>query len=593
MRRLLAYFKPYTLFLLAMLVLTYGQTAATLALPDYMAKIVNQGIVGQNTSLIYQTGLLMLLVTLGGGLCMVGVGFLASRIATGFAQAIREGVFTRVENFSLQEFNHFSTASLITRCTNDIQQIQMVLVMLLRLALMAPFMGIGAIIKAYQLAPSMTWIMAVAIGALLVIIATLFTIAIPRFTRLQKLVDRLNLVTREILTGLRVIRAFNKESFEEEKFARANHDLTRVNLFVNRLTAVMQPSMMLILNITSIGIVWVGAHQIEAGSLQIGDMLAFMQYAMQSIFAFLMISIIFIMVPRAAVSLRRVAEVLQTEPVITDPDHPEEAPDLGGVVEFQNVTFTYPGADEPVLRDITFMAEPGQTTAIVGSTGSGKSTLVSLIPRFYDVSGGQVRVDGVDVRKLRQADLRRKIGYVSQRAVLFSGSVADTIRYGNPQATAEQVRQAADIAQASEFIDELEGGFDFGLAQGGSNVSGGQKQRLSIARALAHHPEIYLFDDSFSALDFKTDAALRAALERETVGKTVLIVAQRISTIMQADKIIVLEAGKIVGQGTHTELLRTCQVYQEIALSQLSAEELATHGLQPVTVGAATEGVAV
>jgi ATP-binding cassette subfamily B multidrug efflux pump len=572
--KLLKYFAPYKWFLILMLILTYGQTTATLALPDYMAKIVNQGIVGQDSSVIFHNGLIMLLIALFGGACMVGVGYLASKVATGFAMRLRDEIFTKVESFSLLEFNTFSTASLITRCTNDIQQIQTVLGMLLRLALMAPFMGIGAIIKAYQLAPSMAWIMAISIGTLIMIIATLFVAAIPKFTQLQKLVDRLNLVTREILTGLRVIRAFNTEKYEEHKFKNANQDLTEVNLFVNRLMVIMQPAMMLILNLTSIAVVWVGAQQINTGSLQIGDMLAFMQYAMQAIFAFLMISIIFIMVPRASVSAERVAEVLDTEATIKDPKRPATAPLGKGLVEFKDVTFGYAGAEEPVLHNLNFTAVPGQTTAFVGSTGSGKSTLINLIPRFYDVTDGEILVDGVNIRDMRQEDLRARIGSVSQKAVLFSGNVEGNIKYGDPKATRAEVSHAAEIAQASDFIGQLEGGLESPISQGGANVSGGQKQRLAIARALAKKPEIYIFDDSFSSLDFKTDADLRKALEHETKGKTVLIVAQRISTIIQAEKIVVLEAGSIVGQGTHRELLRACTVYREIASSQLSEAEL-------------------
>lgn len=579
MLRLFRYLKPYSLPVLLMLVLLFGQTTANLALPDYLATIVNRGIVGQDNGVVYRTGARMLVVALLGGACMVGVGFLASRIATGAVRALRDDVFETVEGFSLLEFNRFSTASLITRTTNDLQQIQMVLVLLLRLALMAPFMGIGAVIKAYGLAPSMTWIMAVAIGILFVVIATLFAATIPRFARLQRLVDRLNLVTRESLTGLRVIRAFNRETQEEAKFEAANRDLTNANLVVNRLSAVMQPVMLLILNSTSITVVWVGAHRIDAGTLQIGDMLAFMQYAMQAIFAFLMISMIFIMVPRAAVSARRVVEVLDTAPSIRDPERPAVVPDRGGTVEFRDVTFAYPGAEEPVLCNVSFTALPGETTAFVGPTGSGKSTLIGLIERFYDVTSGQVLVDGVDVREMRQEDLRAKIGYVSQRAVLFSGTIETNIRYGNEQASADDIARATATAQATEFVERLDKRYEHPIAQGGTNVSGGQKQRLAIARAIARRPEIYIFDDSFSALDFRTDAMLRAALARETENRTVLIVAQRISTIMQAEKIVVLDAGRVVGQGRHEELLRTCSVYREIAASQLSEAELATAGV--------------
>ena len=548
---------------------------ASLSLPDYMANIINHGIVGQDRTVVYHYGLIMLLVALGGGLCSVVVGYSASQVGTRFARDVRNNLFKKIESFSLKEFNQFSTASLITRNTNDVQQIQNVLIMMLRMALMAPFMGVIAIFKAYDLAPSMTWIMAISVSALVVIIAIIFTIALPKFSRLQKLVDGLNLVAREILTGLRVIRAFGKEEHEEAKFKQANKELTDVSLFVNRLMAILQPSMMLIMNFTMIAIVWIGAHQIDAGKLQIGNMLAFMQYAMQAIFAFLMISIIFIMVPRASVSARRIAEVLETKVSITDPQHFVTTERHSGQVEFRNVTFKYGGAEEPVLCNLSFTALPGQTTAIVGSTGSGKSTLLNLVPRFYDVTEGEILVDGVDIRQMKQDDLRSRIGYVSQKAVLFSGTVKENIGYGAPDAEEEQIHRAATTAQASEFIKGLEKGFDNAIAQGGTNVSGGQRQRLSIARALAKKPDIYLFDDSFSALDFKTDALLRQALKTETQGKTVIIVAQRINTIMGAEKILVLDDGKIVGEGTHGQLLQASPVYREIASSQLSEKELA------------------
>lgn len=575
MTKLLKYFKPYIWPLVFLTILTFGQTMANLALPDYMANIVNQGIVGGDSGVIYHFGLIMLLITFAGGLATIGVGYLASKIGTGFSRKIRDALFTKIESFSLVEFNKFSTASLITRSTNDIQQIQRVLIMLLRLALMAPFMGIIAIAKAYSLAPSMSWIMAVSITALVVIIAVIFKIAMPKFKKLQKLVDKLNLVTREMLTGLRVIRSFNKEKYEENKFKEANQELTSVNLFVNRLMVILQPAMMLILNLTVITIVWLGAGQIDAGTLQIGNMLAFMQYAMQAIFAFLMISIIFIMIPRASVSATRIAEVLESEATIKDPKHPIKPKNLGGRIEFKDVTFSYTGSEEPVLQHLSFVAMPGQTTAIVGSTGSGKSTVVNLIPRFYDVTAGQILVDGVDVRAMSQKELRSRIGYISQKAILFSGTIRENIKYGMPNADDKDVMQAAEIAQALEFIEELEEKFESHIAQAGANISGGQKQRLAIARALAKNPEIFIFDDSFSALDFKTDAALRKALQTRIKGKTVLIVAQRISTIMHAEKIVVLDAGKIVGKGTHSELLRNCTVYREIASSQLSEQELA------------------
>ena len=575
MTRLLKYLKPYSWQLVALCLLIFGQTMANLTLPDYMANIVNKGVVGQDISTIYTYGLLMVLVTLAGGICAIGVGYFSARIGAGFARELRDASFEKIESFSLVEFNHFSTASLITRSTNDIQQIQTVVVLLLRLALMAPFMGVVAVFKAYNTAASMTWIMAVSVGVLISIIAVIFVIAMPRFTKIQKLVDKLNLVTREILTGLRVIRAFDKETYEEAKFNRTNQELTDVNLFVNRLMVILQPAMMLIMNVTMVAVVWVGAHQIDMGKIQIGDMLAFMQYAMQAIMAFLMISIIFIMVPRASVSAERVADVLDSEPSVKDPAKPAQVPKLGGRVEFKNVSFAYQGAEDPVLQDVSFIAVPGETTAIVGSTGSGKSTLINLIPRFYDATAGQLLVDGVDVRDMTQADLRERIGYVSQRAMLFSGTVRENITYGRPDATDDDVAYATEIAQATDFVNNLSGKFESPIAQAGANVSGGQKQRLAIARALAKKPEIYIFDDSFSALDFKTDAALRHALASETKGKTVLIVAQRISTIMNAEKIVVLDAGKVVAQGTHHDLMQSSPVYHEIASSQLSEKELA------------------
>ncbi len=575
MTKLLKYLTPYIWQLLALFALTYCQASATLALPDYMAKIINQGIMSQNVGVIFHSGLIMILITIAGGLAMVGAGYLSSRIGTGFARDLRTMVFTKVENFSLAEFNKFSTASLITRSTNDIQQIQQVTIMLCRVALLAPLMGVISTFKAYHLAPSMTWIMAVAVGALIAIVLALFYLVIPQFTKLQKLVDKLNSVTREILTGLRVIRAFGKEEYEAQKFNKVNQDLTRLHLFVNRLMVILQPAMMLIMNFMMIAIVWFSAHHIGAGNLQVGNMLAFLQYSMQAVSAFLMISIIFISLPRAAVSANRIAEVLETESQIQDPVSPVKAPRRGGKVEFRDVTFTYPGAAEPVLHNISFVALPGETTAFVGSTGSGKSTIINLIPRFYEVTEGQVLLDDVDVRAMRQKDLRARIGYVSQKAMLFSGTIKDNIIYGNPRASQEEILQAAATAQALEFIKELEQKFDSSIAQAGSNFSGGQKQRLAIARALAKNPELYLFDDSFSALDFKTDTALRHALKKEAQGKTVIIVTQRIATIMNADKIIVIDQGEIVGQGTHKNLLRTCKIYREIAASQLAPEELA------------------
>ncbi len=587
MVRLLKFFKPYWWQILLLVGSVTGSVAASLALPDYMARIINQGIIGGDQQTIWMTGTLMLTIALGGGLSSIITSWLASRISGGFARDIRAKVFAKVESFSLAEFNTFSTASLITRSTNDVQQIQTVLVMVLRMSLMAPIMGVWAIFKAYGNAPSMTWIMGLAVGVLLTVIAVVLTITIPKYRLVQKLVDRLNLVTREILTGLRVIRAFNREPMEEKKFDGANADLTNLNVFINRVMAVMQPAMILILNVTMLMIVWFGAHLIDRGSLQIGGMLAFMQYAMQSVFAFLMISMVFIMVPRASVSMQRIADVLATKATVVDPINPVDVTQLrGGQVEFDHVTFSYNGADEPVLHDISFTAVPGQTTALVGSTGSGKSTLINLIPRFYDPTSGVVKIDGIDIKQMRMEDVYRKIGYVPQKGILFSGTVESNIVYGAPDASAQDIQAAAEIAQAKEFVAKLEGGFSARIAQVGANISGGQKQRLAIARAIIRRPEIYIFDDSFSALDFTTDAQLRQALRSATKGKTVLIVAQRISTILNADKIVVLDEGRIVGQGTHRELMTTCQVYREIASSQLSEVELGGVARQMATEGA-------
>ena len=575
MKHILRIFSGYWLMFIILVGFTYAMVMANLWLPDKMSEIVNNGIIKQDMPAIWHNGLAMIVVTAAGGLCSIVIGFLAARIATGMAQKLRAELFERVESFALADFNKFSTASLITRSTNDIQQIQMTSILLLRLALMAPIMAIGGLQKAIHNAPNLSWIIALAVSVLLVVIVVLFVIAVPRFKKLQTLVDKLNLVTRENLVGLKVIRAFHNEKIEQKKFQQANTELNKMNLFVNRLMMLLDPIMTLVMNFSSVAIVWFGAHLISSGNLQIGNMMAFLEYAMQVIISFLLLSMVFIMVPRAAVSVKRVGEVLDTLPSIVDPPSPQQLPhDATGKIEFKDVTFTYPDADLPVLSSINFTAEPGQTTAFIGSTGSGKSTLINLIPRFYDVSAGQILLDGVDIRNVKLEDLYDQIGYVPQKGVLFSGTIASNIKYGNAKASQKLVEKSAKIAQAAEFISELKNGYKNDIAQGGSNVSGGQRQRLSIARAIAVEPNVYIFDDSFSALDFKTDAKLRSALAKETKHKTVLIVGQRINTIMNADKIIVLDEGKIVGQGTHQELMKNCQVYQEIAASQLSEDDL-------------------
>ena len=505
----------------------------------------------------------------------VAVGFIASRMAAGIGKSLRKDVFTSVVNFSNSEFDHFSTASLITRSTNDIQQVQMLMVMLIRTVFYAPILGAGGILKVLETKTNMGWIIGVAVLALLTLVAVLFGLAMPRFKMVQKLVDKINLVTRESLTGMLVIRAFSTQKYEEKKFDKANKDLTKTNLFVTRVMGIMMPLMMLIMNGISLLIVWVGSHRINDGMLQVGDMMAFIQYTTQIIMSFLMISMVSIILPRAAASVQRIAEVLNTDVSIKDAESTKKFnEEQQGIIEFKNVSFRYPGAEEDVLENISFTAKPGETTAFIGSTGSGKSTLINLIPRFYDVTAGEILVDGVNIKEVSQHDLREKIGYVPQKGVLFSGTIESNLKYGDENLSEARMKKAAEIAQATEFISSKEKGFDTEIAQGGTNVSGGQKQRLSIARALAKNPEIFIFDDSFSALDFKTDATLRKALKSETEGTTMLIVAQRISTIMNAEQIIVLDEGKVVGKGTHNELIKNCEVYKQIALSQLSKEEL-------------------
>ena len=527
------------------------------------------------TGYLAKTGGMMIALAFLGMAASVLVGFLASRVGASAGRDLRGRVFHKVVGFSNHEFNQFSTASLITRSTNDIQQIQMLIVMLLRMVLYAPILAIGGVFQVMKTNVSMSWIIGLAVIIIACMVLLLFVVALPKFKMLQKLVDKLNLVTREILTGLSVIRAFSTEKHEEKRFDDANVELTKTNLFVNRAMTFMMPAMMLVMNGVSVLIVWTGAHGISDGQMQVGDMMAFIQYTMQIIMGFLMLCMISIMLPRAAVAADRVEEVLKSETIICDPERPEVLPEQGeGVLSFDHVSFKYPGADEDVLQDITFTARPGQTTAIIGSTGSGKSTLVNLIPRFYDVTEGKITLDGIDIRDIKQHDLREKLGYVPQKGVLFSGNIASNIMFGNQDGTEEEMKEAAEIAQATEFIETKPEGYESPIAQGGSNVSGGQKQRLSIARAIAKHPQVFIFDDSFSALDYKTDVTLRHALAEKTRESTVLIVAQRISTILHAEQILVLDDGKIVGKGTHAELLKNCEVYREIAESQLSRAEL-------------------
>ena len=524
---------------------------------------------------LLKTGGQMAALALLGMAASIMVAFLASRVGASAGRDLRSGVFHKVVGFSNNEFNHFSTASLITRSTNDIQQIQMLIVMLLRMVLYAPILAIGGVLQVMKTNVSMSWIIGLAVIIIAFVVLLLFLVVMPKFKVLQNLVDKLNLVTREILTGLPVIRAFSTEKHEEERFDDANRTLTKTNLFVNRAMTFMMPVMMLVMNGVSVLIVWTGAHGISDGKMQVGDMMAFIQYTMQIIMGFLMLCMISIMLPRAAVAADRVEEVLKSETMIHDPKQEKHFPEDGkGVLTFDHVSFRYPGADEDVLEDITFTAKPGETTAIIGSTGSGKSTLVNLIPRFYDVTSGDIMLDGVDIREVKQHELREKLGYVPQKGVLFSGDIASNIMFGNSHGSDDEMIEAAEIAQATEFIDTKPEKYKSPISQGGSNVSGGQKQRLSIARAIAKHPQVFIFDDSFSALDYKTDVTLRRALAEKTSGSTVLIVAQRISTILHAEQIIVLDEGKVAGKGTHAELLKNCPVYREIAESQLSRKEL-------------------
>lgn len=526
------------------------------------------------TAYLWRTGGIMVAMALFMGLAMVLIGLLSSRVGAGIGRDLREKVFNNVVGFSNVEINHFSTASLITRSTNDIQQIQMVTIMLLRMIFYAPILAIGGIIMVINTGAGMEWIIGIAVLAILCLVLVLMTVAMPKFKLMQVLIDQVNLVAREILTGLLVIRAFGREDLEEKRFDEANRKLTKTMLFTNRAMTFMMPVMMLIMNGISVLIIWVSAGRIDAGVLEVGTMTAFITYTMQIVMSFLMICMVSILLPRAAVAAERIDEVIRTKPGIEDKKEAHLLADTKGVVAFEHVNFQYPGADDYTLKDINFVAKPGETTAIIGSTGSGKSTLVQLIPRLYDITDGSITIDGVDIRDLQQKSLRDQIGYVPQKGVLFSGTIASNIKYGAPDITDAQMQESAQIAQAAEFICEKEQKYDSPIAQGGTNVSGGQKQRLSIARAIAKNPKIYIFDDSFSALDFKTDSALRRALAPKVQNSTVLIVAQRVSTIMHADQILVLDDGKLVGKGTHSELLQNCEIYQQIARSQLSEEEL-------------------
>jgi ATP-binding cassette subfamily B protein len=565
----------YTGMLLGALALLVIQAICDLSLPDYMSDIVNNGVINGNVNIILQTGIKMLLITLLSAACAIAVGYFAARIAAFTARDMRADVFKRVQTFSNPELDKFSPASLITRTTNDITQIQLLIVMLVRMLFYAAIMGIGGTIKAVSESRTLSWLIVGAVLALVMVIIILFILVMPKMQKMQMLVDKLNLISRENLEGLLVIRAFNSQKFEEARFDNANKAFSVNNLYVNRAMTIMMPTMMFIMNVTTVLIVWVGAHQIAAMALDIGKMMAFMQYAMQIIMAFLMLSIMFILIPRAAVSANRIKEVLDTDTVVKDKKNalrPRE--DFVPDIEYENVSFCYPGSDQPVLKNISFKAKHGETTAFIGVTGSGKSTLTNLLLRYYDVTEGRILVDGVDVRDMKRSDLRVKIGYVPQKSMLFSGTIKSNLLSADSNATFDNIKRAARIAQAEEFILTMADGYDTHVAQAGSNLSGGQKQRLSIARALVKNAPIYIFDDTFSALDMKTDAALREALHRETGGSTLLIIAQRVGTILSANQIIVLENGEIVGRGTHRELLHNCEVYREIAQSQLSEDEL-------------------
>lgn len=575
MRKLFPMLRPYRGAVVFALILVLVQAISEVLLPTFMASIVDQGVVFGDVPHIVRMGGLMLVVA-GAGMIAAFVGSrIAARVSAGFARDLRQRLFAHVTHFSLHEFDRMGTATLITRTTNDVTQVQQLVFMSLRMLARAPLMAIGGVAMALTLDTGLSLVILAMIPVLGGVIGFIAAKGMPLFKQMQQRLDRLNLVTREGLTGIRVVRAFNRTAYEEKRFQQANEDLTSVAVRVNRIMGAMEPTMMVAFNLTIVAILWFGGLRVEQGYLQVGSMMAFIQYAMQIMFALMMLSMMFVMIPRASVSAARIAEVLSMRPEIADPEHPVEPDSDEGFVEFDNVTFHYPGAEAPALEGITFTARPGQVTAIVGGIGSGKSTLAALLFRFYDVTNGSIRVDGVDVRKMTQAALRRRFGYVPQQALLFTGSVSENLRYGNPDAGDDEVRHAAGIAQAVDFVSELPTGFDSPIAQGGTNLSGGQKQRLTIARALVRRPRVYVFDDNFSALDFKTDAKVRMALKEETSTATVIIVAQRVSTIMDAEQIIVLDAGRIAGIGTHESLLNSCNVYREIVASQLSEEAIA------------------
>lgn len=574
MIKLLRFLNPYRWLLVLIFVLAIGQSVANLYLPTLMADIVNKGISTFDTAFIWRTGGLMALIAIAGTVCAVVGIYYSSQTATGMCTLIRADIFKKVQQFSLHEFDMISTASLITRTTNDTNQIQQVMVMIFNLLITAPITLVVGVILALHEDVGLAWVLVAIMPVLVIFIIGLLFKAIPLFTAMQVKLDKLNLILDENLTGVRVVRAFNRIKHEEERFNVANHDVTNIAIKVNQFMASMMPVMMLTINLSSVAIIWFGSKRVAANKLELGAMFAFLQYAFQILFSLLMVAVTFVMIPRAEASAKRINEVLDIDPEIKDPEKEKKAAGKRGYVEFQSVTFSYHGAEKPALSDISFHAAPGEVTAIIGGTGSGKSTLVNLIPRFYDVEKGKVLVDGVDTREMTQDDLRAKIGFVPQKAVLFSGTINDNLRYGKEDASDKEIKHAADVAQASEFISKMSDGFQSLISQGGTNVSGGQMQRLSIARALVRRPEIYVFDDTFSALDFKTDAKLRTTLKGETGESTVLIVAQRVSTVIDADQILVLDEGRIVGIGKHKELMKSCDVYKGIVTSQLSAAEI-------------------